>query len=166
MLNRFSQGYKTRSVDVCQFSEGNKQQNRHKNMAALGNFGCYPCSCMMVVVAKIILSIHHESSQHNKLSIQFITNTSITGIMEVNQSSMLNPWYILHVMLGQENNPRGTKPFMLSQLQIFCFWIIKMTSLQTYDTSQLILIPLQCYRQLPEHTCIIAPFFTPASDTF
>ena len=26
-------------------------------------------SCMMVVVAKIILSIHHESSQHNKLSI-------------------------------------------------------------------------------------------------
>ena len=26
----------------CQFSEGNKQQNTHKNMAALGNFGCYP----------------------------------------------------------------------------------------------------------------------------
>ena len=105
----------------CQFSEGNKQQNTHKNMASLGNFVFYPCSCMMVVVAKLILSIHHESSQHNKLSIQFITNTSISGIMEVNQSSMLNPWYLLHVMLGQENNPRGTKPFMLSQLQIFVF---------------------------------------------
>lgn len=45
------------------------QQKTHKNMAALGNFGCYPCSCMMVVVAKLILSIHHESSQHHKLSI-------------------------------------------------------------------------------------------------
>ncbi|XBI42794.1 hypothetical protein VPH35_107645 [Triticum aestivum] len=54
----------------------------------------------IIPAQQIVYLVHHKHS--------------ITGIMEVNQSSMLNPWYLLHVMLGQENNPRGTKPFMLS----------------------------------------------------